>query len=61
MSRLPRVRPRQVVSALQRSGFEVVRVRGSHYQLLNPSDGHRVTVPHHSGDISRATLNSIVQ
>jgi hypothetical protein len=25
-----------VLAALQRAGFDVVRVRGSHYQLLNP-------------------------
>ena len=60
MSRLPALRPQAVIKALQRAGYEVVRVRGSHYQLTNPRTGRRVTVPHHNRDLSRSLLNSIL-
>jgi predicted RNA binding protein YcfA (HicA-like mRNA interferase family) len=60
MTRLPALRPKDVIAALGRAGFETVRVRGSHYQLHNPSSGRRVTVPHHSRDLTRATLSSIL-
>ena len=60
MSRLPSLRPKTVISALERAGFSTVRVRGSHYQLSNPSSGRRVTVPYHNRDLTRATLASII-
>ena len=41
MSRqLPALKPKQVIRALERAGFEIRRIRGSHYQLvhsLNPA------------------------
>jgi predicted RNA binding protein YcfA (HicA-like mRNA interferase family) len=60
MTRLPTLKPRDVIAALQRAGFDVVRVRGSHYQLLNPITKRRVTVPHHNRDLTKATLSSIL-
>jgi predicted RNA binding protein YcfA (HicA-like mRNA interferase family) len=45
MTRLPALRPKDVIAALGRAGFETVRVRGSHYQLHNPSSGRRVSFP----------------
>ena len=60
MSRLPVLRPQAVLRGLQRAGFEIVRTRGSHYQLLNPTNGRRVTVPFHGQDLSRATIASIL-
>jgi len=61
MTSLPALKPKAVISALRRNGFEVVRVRGSHYQLLNRSSNRRVTVPFHNRDLSKATLLSIIQ
>ena len=60
MSRLPSLRPKAVVSALERSGFVVIRVRGSHYHLFNAATGRRVTVPYHNRDLTRATLSAIL-
>jgi len=60
MTRLPVLRPRQVLAALEKAGFAVVRVKGSHYQLMSEASGRRVTIPFHSRDLSRATLASIV-
>jgi predicted RNA binding protein YcfA (HicA-like mRNA interferase family) len=49
MSRLPRVSSRELIFALQRAGFVVAKVRGSHYHLRH-ADGRRTIVPAHSGE-----------
>jgi predicted RNA binding protein YcfA (HicA-like mRNA interferase family) len=36
--RLPTVKPRHVIAALQRAGFVVRRITGSHYRLCSPDD-----------------------
>jgi predicted RNA binding protein YcfA (HicA-like mRNA interferase family) len=49
MTRLPRVKGREVVRALERAGFSVERTRGSHV-FLKHSDGRATAVPVHSGE-----------
>ena len=49
MPRLPRLRGRQAIRALNRAGFVVVRVRGSHHFLRHP-DGRVTVVPLHAGE-----------
>jgi predicted RNA binding protein YcfA (HicA-like mRNA interferase family) len=49
MTRLPRVRGKEIVRVLQRVGFVVDRVKGSHVFLKHP-DGRATTVPVHSGE-----------
>jgi len=49
MPRLPRLRGREVITALQRVGFVVLRVKGSHH-FLQHSDGRRTVVPVHAGE-----------
>ncbi len=44
MSKLPVVEARQVISVLEKIGFETVRQRGSHLRLKH-SDGGVVSVP----------------
>lgn len=46
MTRLPRITGKQLIAKLKRLGFEVVRVRGSHYLLKHP-DGRTTVVPAH--------------
>jgi predicted RNA binding protein YcfA (HicA-like mRNA interferase family) len=38
-----------VIAALQRAGFSVLRIKGSHHFLQHP-DGRRTVVPVHSGE-----------
>ncbi|MFL6934136.1 MAG: type II toxin-antitoxin system HicA family toxin [Xanthobacteraceae bacterium] len=61
MSRLPRLKPREVVAALERCGFVVVRIVGSHYQLFNKRTRRHTTVPHHNRDLTRGTVAAIVR
>jgi predicted RNA binding protein YcfA (HicA-like mRNA interferase family) len=49
MTRLPRLRGKEIVRVLQQMGFIVDRVRGSHIFLKHP-DGRATTVPVHSGE-----------
>ena len=60
MPKLPRLRGREVVSALQRAGFELIRVKGSHH-FLRRADGRITVVPVHSGEtIGPGLLNKIL-
>lgn len=49
MTSFPSVTGKDVVSALMRTGFEVLRVKGSHHFLRHP-DGRSTVVPVHSGE-----------
>jgi predicted RNA binding protein YcfA (HicA-like mRNA interferase family) len=61
MSGLPSLRPRQVVTTLERAGFVVVRIVGSHYQLFNERTRRHTTVPYHNRDLPRGTVSAIIQ
>lgn len=62
MNRWPRVSGNAVVSALQRGGFELLRIRGSHHYLREPGVSGLVVVPvHGSRVIPLGTLRSIVR
>lgn len=50
MTRLPRLKGRELVRVLRRAGFEVARIKGSHHFLRHP-DGRATTVPIHAGEI----------
>ena len=61
MSKLPRCSGKQLVESLQRAGFEVVRIRGSHHFLRHP-DGRSTVVPVHSGEtIGPGLLSKILR
>ena len=61
MPRLPTVKPRQVIQALQRIGFEIDHQTGSHVVLWRSSDGCRVVVPQHGRDLGRGLTLRIIK
>jgi predicted RNA binding protein YcfA (HicA-like mRNA interferase family) len=62
MRRLPALKPREVIRALERAGFFVHRVSGSHHVLRRVDDPRlRVTVAYHHKDLKPKTLRSIIQ
>jgi len=61
MSRLPTVKPRQVVRALERAGFEIDHQSGSHVVLWRASDNCRVVVPWHNRDLGRGLTLRIIK
>jgi predicted RNA binding protein YcfA (HicA-like mRNA interferase family) len=61
MPPVPAVRGDRLIKALERAGFTVTRVRGSHHRLRHP-DGRATTVPVHQGqDVPKGTLRAVLQ
>jgi len=61
MPRLPRLRGREVISALRRAGFDVLRIKGSHHYLRHP-DRSATVVPVHTGEtIGPGLLSKILK
>lgn len=62
MNSLPMLKPRELIRALEKAGFGVVRKsRGSHWQLSHP-DGRRTTIAVHRGrDIGPGLLRKILR
>jgi len=48
-----------LIRALERAGWRLIAVRGSHHQFKHPEKPGRVTVPHPVRDIKVGTLKSI--
>jgi predicted RNA binding protein YcfA (HicA-like mRNA interferase family) len=61
--RLPVISGKRVIQVLQRAGFVVERIVGSHHVLVYPGDASRaVTVPLHGNrDLKPGTLRSIIR
>lgn len=49
MPKLPRLTGKELITALRKAGFEVIRTRGSHHYLSH-SDGRATVVPVHGGE-----------
>ena len=61
MSTFPAVKGKQLIKALKRFGFDVVRIKGSHHFLKHP-DGRCTVVPVHRGEtIGRGLLAQILR
>ena len=63
-AKLPRITGEELVNALRKDGFEVVRKRGSHVQLRKYVEGNKLTfpVPVHKGKILKpGTLRGILR
>jgi predicted RNA binding protein YcfA (HicA-like mRNA interferase family) len=60
--RLPALRPREVIRALERAGFSLHHVTGSHHYFRHPGRPElRVTVPVHAADLKRGTLAAVIK
>ena len=61
MPPLPVLPGAEVVKALGKHGFELVRIKGSHYVMKN-SEGRFTVVPVHPGrDVPPGTLRQIIR
>ena len=64
MPKLPRITGKELVKALQKEGFEIVRQKGSHVQVRKYVDGEKITfpVPVHAGKtVKQGTLKGILR
>lgn len=61
MSRAPRITGSELIAALEKAGFAVLRVKGSHH-FLRHADGRGTVVPAHSGEtIGPGLLHKILR
>ncbi|HAM58684.1 MAG TPA: hypothetical protein DCQ64_26045 [Candidatus Rokubacteria bacterium] len=62
MTRLPRVTGRELVGALQRAGYRLTHIRGSHHYLRRGEGPGLVVVPVHGNrDLPTGTLRAILR
>lgn len=61
--RLPTLKAKELLGALARNGFVVIRSSGSHFRLVHRDDANRTTtVPVHAGrDIPRPMVLAILK
>jgi predicted RNA binding protein YcfA (HicA-like mRNA interferase family) len=61
MTRLPRLKGKELIRILERAGFHVARTKGSH-TFLKHADGRATVVPIHSGEtIGPGLLRAILR
>ena len=59
MPKLPALKPKGVIRALEEAGFSFVRQKGSHRIYVKGSLG--VTIPFHNKDLKKGTLRHIIK
>ena len=59
MPPIPVLRPRDVIKAFEKFGWEVSRQRGSHIILTKPGNIATLSVPNHP-TVARGTLRSLI-
>lgn len=59
MPKLPVLKPREIVKALERAGFVFERQKGSHRIYVKSKVG--VTIPYHNKDLKIGTLRHIIK
>ena len=50
---------REIIKLIEKDGWKLDRVRGSHHQYKHPAKVGIITIPHPKKDIPKGTLNAI--
>jgi len=61
MPKLPSLTSQQVIKLLEKKGFVLDRVKGSHHIYFHPTSKRRVVVPFHNKDLPKGTLLEILR
>jgi predicted RNA binding protein YcfA (HicA-like mRNA interferase family) len=61
MPKLPILTPKEVMKILEKNGFVLDRIKGSHHVFYNPNNFKIVVVPMHKKDLPRGTLLEILR
>lgn len=61
LARLPSVRAKDVIAALENAGFKVQRQKGSHVTLRNAVTKRTTVIPMHSAELPRWLLKKIIK
>jgi predicted RNA binding protein YcfA (HicA-like mRNA interferase family) len=58
--RLPALKPKEVIKALEKAGWKVHRQKGSHVSMHKEGSPSLVVVPLHTRDLPRGMLHGIL-
>jgi predicted RNA binding protein YcfA (HicA-like mRNA interferase family) len=61
MTKLPAVRPREVIRFLEQKGFILDHASGSHFIFYHPVSRRRAVVARHNRDMPKGTLLSLLR
>jgi predicted RNA binding protein YcfA (HicA-like mRNA interferase family) len=61
MTKLPGIPPEKLARVLQKCGFHLERISGSHHFYHNPETKKSTVVPFHRGDVPKGLLNEILK
>lgn len=61
MPKLPAVKPREIIRFLERNGFVLDHISGSHFIYYHSGSKRRAVVPQHNRDIPKGTLVSLLR
>lgn len=61
MTRMPTLKPKEVIAILEKAGYHIDHITGSHYIMRHPDRAQRIPVPYHAKDIKRGVLHSIIK
>lgn len=61
MSKLPRIKPAKLIKILQKAGFYVDHISGSHHILYKDNKSNAVSVPYHNKDLKLGTFKGILK
>lgn len=59
MSKLPVLKPKEVIKTLERAGFVFIRQKGSH--RIYGKERILLTIPYHSKELKPKTLHQIIK
>jgi predicted RNA binding protein YcfA (HicA-like mRNA interferase family) len=61
MGNYPSLTPKELIKVLERKGFVLKRVHGSHHYYVHPGTGKIAVVPMHNKDLAKGTLHAILK
>ena len=61
MSKIPSLTPQKIIKVLEKRGFVLDRIKGSHHIYYHPEMKRRVVVPLHKRDLPKGTLLEILK
>ena len=61
VAKLPSLTPQEIIKILERKGFVLDRIKGSHHIYYQPETKRRVVVPLHKRDLPKGTMLEILK
>ena len=61
MPKLPNWTPKQLIKFLEKNGFALDHITGSHYIFYNSINRKRAVVPYHTKNLPKGTLRAILR